>query len=91
MPLLRHCIHRGPKLGVARGMLGGLDQGGRNNDRRGGGMRGERGGFNRGGFGGGMLGGGGGLPERFQRRSGFRQQANPNMQALGSIARRRDL
>jgi hypothetical protein len=38
-----------------------------------------------------MLGGGGGLPDRFQRRSGFRQQANPNMQALGSIARRRDL
>jgi len=83
----------GPKLGVARGMLGGLDQGGRDMGRRGGGGGGmrERSGFNRGGFGGGMLGGGGGLPDRFQRRTGFRQQANPNMQALGSIARRRDL
>jgi hypothetical protein len=38
-----------------------------------------------------MFGGGGGLPDRFQRRSGVRQQANPNMQALGSIARRRDI
>jgi len=87
-------LRGGPKLGVARGMLGNLDQGGRDNMGRrgggGGGMR-ERSGFNRGGFGGGMLGGGGGLPDRFQRRTGFRQQANPNMQALGSIARRRDL
>jgi hypothetical protein len=80
---------------MGRGMLSGLDQGGRGGygGRGGGGMR-DRGGFGgRGGgaFGGGMLGGGGGLPERFQRRSGYRQQANPNMQALGSIARRRDL
>lgn len=73
-------------------MLGGLDGGGRGGRRDG--MRGERGGFgNRGGgFGGGLPGAAGGLPDRFQRRQGFRQQANPNMQALGSIARppRRD-
>lgn len=82
-------------------MLGGLDGQGGGRDGMGGGRRGgggggrgDRGGFgNRGGggFGGGMLGGSGGLPDRFQRRTGFRQQANPNMQALGSIARRRDL
>jgi hypothetical protein len=67
-------------------MLGGLDQGGRGGRRDG---RGERGGFvNRGGgFGGGLPGAAGGLPDRFQRRGGFRQTANPNMQALGSIAR----
>jgi hypothetical protein len=81
-------------------MLGNLEQGGGRDgmggNRRGGGnMRGDRGGgFGQrggGGFGGGMFGGGGGLPDRFQRRSGVRQQANPNMQALGSIARRRDI
>lgn len=70
---------RGPgKLGIAR--LGvGQDQG---RDQRRGGMR-DRSGFRATGFGGSMSGG---LPERFQRRSGFRQQ-NTNMQALGSISR----
>jgi hypothetical protein len=85
--------HRAPKLGAARGALGGLgDQ--RDGLGRRGGLGGgrERGGFRSGGaFGGGLLAGGG-LPDRFQRARGFRQTANPNMQALGSIpARRREL
>lgn len=75
-------------MGGRGGMLGGLD-GGR---RDGGGGR-ERFGNRAGGAfgGGGLLGGAGGLPDRFQRRGQFRQTANPNMQALGSIARRREL
>jgi hypothetical protein len=47
-------------------------------------MRGDRGGFRASGFSSGMTSG---LPDRFQRRGPYRQQNNPNMQALGSINR----
>lgn len=50
----------------------------------GGGGRGDRGGFRASGFSSNMTSG---LPDRFQRRGPYRQQANPNMQALGSISR----
>lgn len=65
------------KLGIAR-LGAGQDQG--REQRRG--MR-DRSGFRASGFSSSMSGG---LPERFQRRSGYRQQ-NTNMQALGSISR----
>lgn len=61
-----------------------LQDQGAGGQRRGGGMGRERSGFRASGFSGSMTGG---LPDRFQRRSGFRQQQNPNMQALGSISR----
>jgi translation initiation factor 3 subunit C len=79
---------RGPKLGAVRGMLGGgQDQGmggqGRRGDGRG--MGRDRSGFRGTGFGSGGMSGG--LPDRFQRGRTYRQQANPNMQALGSFSR----
>uniref|UniRef100_A0A383WAN8 Eukaryotic translation initiation factor 3 subunit C n=1 Tax=Tetradesmus obliquus TaxID=3088 RepID=A0A383WAN8_TETOB len=76
---------RGPRLGAARMGLGqgGQDFGGHRRGGGGGG-RGDRGGFRASGFSSNMTSG---LPDRFQRRGPYRQQANPNMQALGSISR----
>eukprot|EP00775_Hariotina_reticulata_P009995 gene9995-10150_t len=80
---------RGPKLGAVRGMLGGgQDQGMGGQGRRGegrGGMGRDRSGFRGTGFSSGSMSGG--LPDRFQRGRTYRQQNNPNMQALGSFGR----
>jgi len=74
--------------GAVRGMLGGgQDQGlggqGRRGDGRG--MGRDRSGFRGAGFSSGSMSGG--LPDRFQRGRTYRQQNNPNMQALGSFSR----